>query len=132
MYLDDVYDYLIAQGVAGGTSGFGCSIGYFSDDQDLMIGIFAVAGYPQDTLGRENIRPNFQTRVRGGELDYATVFAKWQEIFETLQDAQDMPGSPHLLPDVVYIQAMASAPAVFNDARRRPNMTSTWRMMRAR
>ena len=44
MYLDDVYDYLIAQGVAGGTSGFGCSIGYFSDDQDLMIGIFAVAG----------------------------------------------------------------------------------------
>ena len=130
MFLDDVYDYLIAQGVV--STGWSLHVGYFTDDADQTIGIFPTGGLPQDTLGRENLRPTFQTRIRASKLDFATAYAKWQDVFNALQDAKDTPGSPHLLPGVAYVQAMAGAPLCFNDDKERPNMTSNWRVLVAR
>lgn len=130
MFLDDVRDYLIAQGVA--SAGWNIFVNYFPSDQDQVIGIFGTGGMPADTLLRENTRPTFQSRLRVGEFAQAAGYAKWLEIFNALQDAKASVGSPYLLPGVTFIQAQATEPLIFNDANRRPNFTSNWRCMKSR
>ena len=130
MFLDDVRDYLTAQGVV--TSAWPAYIGYLPDDADCMIGLFATGGYPADTLSRENSRPTFQTVVRGPEFGYSATHDKWEEVFDALQDAAQMSGSPTLLPGVAFIQAMMTEPLVFPDPKRRLKFISNWRALRTR
>lgn len=133
LLLDDVREYLIAQGVGGPASPADWPIycGFFPADQDQMIGIFPTGGYPADTMLRENRRLTFQTRIRGREFSYAQVYAKWQQIFDALQDAQETSGSPKLLVGFAYIQAMQAGPLFFNDDLKRPNMTTNWIVMKS-
>jgi hypothetical protein len=134
MFLDSVRDYLISLGVVGGVTGWPCYIGLFPDDQDRCVGIFPTGGYPADTLARENERLTFQTRVRAGRFDFPIAFAKWEEIFNALQDAQEgsWPTSPDPLEGFVFVQAMQQGPLQFNDSNGRVNMTSNWRVLRVR
>jgi hypothetical protein len=133
MLLDNIRDYLTAKGLVGGATGWPCYIGYCPDDQAQVVAVFSTGGYSADTLGRENLKLTFQTRVRAGRLDYATAYAKWQAIFDALQDAKaGLVGSPDPLVGYAYIQAMQQGPLQFNDANGRPNLTSNWRVMKAR
>jgi hypothetical protein len=129
----DVHDYLTALGLVGGATGWPCYVGYMPDDSAQTVAVFPTGGYPADTLGRENIRVTCQVRVRAARLDYATARAKWQALFDALQDAgPGMVGSPDPLESYAYIQAMQQGPLQFNDANGRPNFTSNWRAMKAR
>lgn len=130
LLLDLIRDHLIAQGIAGNLTGWPIYEGIFPDDQDQMIGVFETGGEPADTMLRENRRVTFQSRVRAARLDYATARDKWDEIFNALQDANQIPGSPLLLGGIIFIQAMQVAPLHFNDNKGRPNMTCNWRVMR--
>ena len=123
--LDDVRTYLIAQGAV--PSGFSIYIGYIPDDGDRVISLYETGGYPADTLGRENERVTFQTRVRASRLDYVTCKTTWQGIFNSLQDSQlNLPNSYYL------IQCIHYGPLMFNDDKGRTNMTSNWKVVKAR
>jgi hypothetical protein len=134
MQLEDIRSYLIAKGLVAGSTGWPCFISFMPDDQDLCVAVFDSGGYPADTIGRENERPTFQVRIRGSRFDYAAAKAKWQAIFDALQDAQA--GSAGVSPDplegYIYIQAMQTGPLTFNDSNGRPNLTSNWRVMRTK
>jgi hypothetical protein len=136
MLLDDISAYLIAQGAV--PPPWRIFEGYFPDSDpqigitDQVIGLFETGGYPADSLGRENERVTFQTRIRAARLDYATGRAQWQLVFNTLQDAQYTAGSPQLLPGVWFIQALHQGPLHFNDDLGRPNFTCNWRVYRRR
>ena len=133
MILTNIRDYLVALGLVEGATGWKCYAGIMPDDQDQTIGIFETGGYPADTLGRENLRLTFQVRVRGRRLDYAVARAKWQELFDALQDAQSgLVGSPDPLEGYAFIQVLSQGPLHFNDANGRPNLTSNWRVMKSR
>lgn len=130
MLLDDIKAYLVAQGAV--SVPWPIWLGSMPDDTDQAIGIFETGGFPADTLGRENEDVTFQSRVRASRLDYATGRAKWQEIFNLLQDAQATPGSPLLLAGYTFVQAMHDGPLPWTDDKARPNFTSNWRVKKAR
>ena len=134
MLLDNIAAYLIARGVSTGPTdqNWPLFLSFFSDDQDQMLGVFETGGLPADTLGRENERVTFQVRVRAGRLDYPTCRAKWKQIFDLLQDAQQTAGSPPLLPNVYYIQAAHMGPMMFLDDKGRPNATANFHVMQKR
>lgn len=127
MILDDIRVFLIAQGIGGPSTTWPVYEGYFPDDagKDQQIGLFETGGYPQDTLGRENVRPTFQTRIRAARLDYETGRTKWRDVFVALQDSTPAVG-------YAYVQAMTSGPLVFNDDKGRPNFITNWRVLKSR
>jgi hypothetical protein len=128
-----VLNYLTVAGIVGGGTGWPCYVGYMPDDIPQTVAVFPTGGYPADTLGRENLRPTCQVRVRAARLSYAVARAKWQAIFDALQDAKPgLVGSPDPLKGYAFIQAMQTAPLQFNDANGRPNFTSNWRAMLTR
>lgn len=130
MILDDVRDYLVANGAA--TVLWPLTMGYLPDDSDQAIALFEYPGDPRDTLDADTETVKFQIRVRGAELDYPVARAKWLECFDLLQDSQQTSGSPILLPGVVFIQAMAYGPMAMNDEKGRPNFSTNFRCMRYR
>jgi len=130
MLLDDVAQYLIAQGAV--TTGWVLTKSFLPDDQDQAIAIYETAGKGFDTQARENIRPGLMMRVRAARLDYQTARNKWQTVFDLLQDAQEIPGSPTLLPGYTFIMSDQTAPMPFQDDKGRPNLSANFRVMKAR
>jgi hypothetical protein len=127
--LDDLGRYLTAQGVV--STGWKLCLSYLADEQDKVIGLFETGGYPAQELNRDNERVTFQVRVRGPRLDYTTAKNKWQVVFNALQDARETSGSPVLLPNFIYIQAMQYGPIAMTDNEGRPNLVSNFRVMRS-
>jgi len=123
LLLDDIRAYLIAQ--AAIPSGWGFYSGYIPDDQDRTVALFETGGYPSETLGRENERVTFQTRVRAGRLDYLVCHQVWKDIYDALRDSTPAAG-------YYLVQSMHAGPQVFNDDRGRTNMTSNWKVLRAK
>lgn len=134
MLLDDIKAYLAGKGLVDGATGWPCYIAFMPDDTDKCVGLFDSGGYPPDTLGRENERLTFQCRVRGVRFEYPEAHAEWKAIFDALQDAQEgsLAASPDPLAGYTYIQAMQQGPLHANDTNGRPNLSSNWRVMRAR
>lgn len=130
LLLDDIEDFLIAQGGVGALIGWPLYKGYMPDDTAQTVGIFETGGYPADTMGRENRPVTFMLRVRGEKFGYAVAHAKWEELFDLLQDANDTGGSPRLLAGYAYIQAMQVGPQFRNDANLRPNFSTNFKVLR--
>lgn len=126
--LDDIGDYLTAQGVV--SAGWTIAKGYLPDDSDLAIALFETGGYPPAEINRENERVTFQLQVRGTRLDYVTCRSKWKEVFDALQDAKEVAGLPVLLPGVVFIQCMQQGPLALYDDKGRPNLKTNFRVLR--
>jgi hypothetical protein len=130
MWLDDVREFLVQNGVEGGSPPtWPIYEGLLPDDQDQCIAVFFGVGLPADTLARENRKPGLQLRVRAARGDLDVAYAKWQECFDLLQDAHEVPGSPVLLPGFVYIQGRTTEPLEFNDEKARPNLTTNFNVM---
>jgi len=132
--LNDVQAYLIAQGVGGNFgSAWPIYCGVIPNESNQVISLFDTGGMPFDTLSRANERDTFQTRVRGNpRFEYTVVYNQWLAVFNALQDAQEILGSPVLLPGVFFIQAMHAHPVAFSDDLSRPNFISNWRVYRSR
>jgi hypothetical protein len=128
LLLNDIGNYLIAHGVV--TTGWLLNKSYMADEQDRVIGLFETGGYPAQEMSRSNERLTFQARVRGPRLDYPATRLKWQQVFDTLQDAQEVPGSPILLPGIIFIQALQYGPLALADEKGRPNLVTNFKVMR--
>jgi|SRR5713226_6556123 len=123
LLLDDVRNYLIAQGAV--PSGWSVYEGYIPAEVTQVIVVFETPGGPADTLLRENERVAFQTRVRGGRLDYPIVHRVWLRIFNALQDSIMGPG-------YYLTQAAHHGPMMFSDDLGRTNLVTNWRVLRQR
>jgi len=121
-FMDTIKAKLVSSGAASGYTVF---IGYMNDDPDTAIGLAPTGGFPQDTLGNENVGGTFQVKIRAGAKDYDTAVQKWNAVFAALQDATDISG-------VSLIQALASEPMVVYDGRNRPNAILNMRYIRSR
>lgn len=105
--LEIIRQKLLDDGVA--SEAFPCYVNYHPESPDASMALMLTGGFPQDTLGNENLHVTFQIKVRAAKLDFATLQAKCLAVFESLQDADLSQDSIHL------IQAMAAAPLTWND-----------------
>ncbi len=126
MLLDDVKDYLVAFGAQ--TTGWTIWKGNVPDDGDQIIAVQETGGYPPVEINRENVMVKFQLMVRARRMDYQIGRAKWKECFDILQDAQEVPGSPVLLPGVTFVQCLVYGPNTWNDPKGRPCFTTSFRV----
>lgn len=123
MVIDDIYTYLTNLNLVNGNTGWLCYESYFPDDQDQMVGLFETPGLPGWTQQSETERVAFQLRVRGTHLAYGLARAKWQQLFNAIQDSR--PTS-----DYALIQTVHYGPMTFNDDRGRPNLISNFRVIK--
>jgi hypothetical protein len=131
--LDMVFTKLQQDGVFDGTV-WKCYKNFIPDDQDQAIALYETGGFPADTLARENESPTFQVAVRAKRFDYTACRNKWQEVFDSLQDAQqDYAGDPSdPLPGIYLMQAMATGPLAMVDEKQRPLLTVNFRVIKER
>jgi hypothetical protein len=132
--LDAIQARLLAQGVstetgnAAGNAAWPCFRGFMPDSPDQCITVQYTGGFPQDTLGGENMLPTFQVRIRAGELAHGTCEAKWIAAFNALQDSQGATG----MTDFALVRAMSTAPIYMVDDRNRPIMILNFAAVRNR
>ena len=122
--LDLIRGNLITASLVMGTTGWKCYAGFCPDDEDKVVSLHSTGGYPQDTLGNENVLETVQIRVRGVYLDPTVCEAKWWAVFNALQDAT--------ISGIGGITALASGPLTYYDEKNRPNMTMNFRIIRPR
>ena len=123
--LDSIHDYLVAQLIAGGVTGWSLYKGFLPDKSDQAVTIYETPGLAPENETLDTIyRPAFQIRVRGPVFDYEATRAKMQEVRESVHDA-DISG-------LVYVYATQSGPVPLgNDGNDRPNLTMNFRTMEA-
>ena len=123
--LDSIHNYLVAQLIAGGATGWSIYKGSLPDKSDQAVVIYETPGLAPENESLGTIfRPAFQIRVRGPVYDYATARAKIQEVRASLHDAN--------ISGLVYVYATQSGPVPLgNDGNDRPNLTMNFRTMEA-
>lgn len=89
MAIEDIRNYLIAQNIVEGATGWECKLGDEPETPDEVVTIFDSAGLPPimafGTEAADVPRARYQIRVRGAAFDYATPRAKIGEIMTALQ-----------------------------------------------
>jgi hypothetical protein len=82
MLIDDVYNKLIADAIAGGATGWACYKGYAQPKPDKLVTIIETGGIdPINVMGGLDAgRPSFMVMVRGEAHDYTQVRAKIEAI----------------------------------------------------
>ncbi len=120
--LETVRTALVTSGVA--SASWPCYIGYTPDDVNQVMTLYYSGGFAQDTQLGDNVLPTFQLTIRAGQLDHATCEAKAWAAFNALEN-QSLSG-------ILLLHAMNSAPAQWNDAENRTNMSFNFRAVIAR
>lgn len=122
--LDLIYNFLVAQTVAGGVTGWELYKGFLPDN-GKAVAIFESPGLtPENDSTDTSFYPAFQVRVRGDKFGHETARAKIQEIRDILNDAN--------ITNLVYVYANQSGPTPLgNDGNDRPNFTLNFRTMEA-
>ena len=128
--LADLKTFIDASGVS--SVSWPVRLAILNTDSAQAIYLSEAGGFPFDTLGRENINAKFQLLVRGPAEEFEACLTKWQEVFDLLQDAQDNPGSPALLPGWTFIQCINSRPNTWWDSEGRACLTTEFRYKKAR
>ncbi len=128
--LETIKEKLEADAVVDG-SAWRCFLNFLPDVQDQIVSLHLTGGFPQDTLGNENVVQTFQVLVRAGDRDFTVCENKWWEMFNSLQDA-DFTATPVSDETIYLCQAMASGPMIFSDNNERVNMTANFRVIRQR
>ena len=123
LLLDAIHAKLTADGVLNGSTWKGF-IGFTPDDQDQEISLVSTGGFPQDTHGGETVSETFQVVVRAAAFEHTVGRNKWQDMFNSLHDADLSADNIHL------IQALASGPVQFSDDKKRPNFSANFRVIR--
>ena len=129
--LDDIYAYLVTQGVAT-TNGASPSapggpwplyLSYIPDDQDQMQCCFEITGPPAGTQQSINEEYAFQYRVRGSRLNYQVARTQWKSGFDALQNSQPSAA-------FAFVLAKHISCITFNDDKGRPNFITNFRANR--
>jgi hypothetical protein len=126
LLLDRIEDHLIAEGVAGGSTGWAIQKSFLAPGPDKVVAIFETTGeepgIPKAQGEQAYDKPTFQVRVRGVALGYEEARKKIQECFVALHANEPMATSGE--PAFVYLYAIHSGPLPLGlDSNNRPSLT---------
>jgi len=133
---DDVLNYLAAEGLIDGSTGWAGKAAYMPATPNKLICVFETPGEPPESKKdgsdeQEYDLPGFQIRGRGEAFGYDALRAKMQEIFLALHGSSLSPSSGD--PGYVYVFAVQSGPMPMGyDDNSRPGLTWNYRCMRER
>lgn len=136
LLIDDVLDYLVAQGVIEGATGWTRAAGYLPPSPNQVIAVFETGGIEPEIapVGSDEVEydyPGFQVFGRGAVFGYEALRNKMGEVFRTLHDSTLSPGVG--TPAYVQVQAVQSGPlALGYDENDRPLLTWNFTAMRER
>lgn len=126
--LDEIGDYLTAQGLVGGATGWTLALSQMPTSPDKIVAIFETPG--RAPLPRvEMDMPAFQVRVRGtvrGYADARTKLAAVQAVLHGLANTS--------LSGVYYVSILAQGSAISmgNDENNRPEISQNYLARRSR
>lgn len=129
----DVVDFLVAQGIAGGATGWTAIASYLPPDPDQVLVVYETGGadphsIPTGSTQVEYDEPNFQVRGRAAAFDYNTLRAKMRDVYKALHDSQLGNSVNH-----VFVRATQGGPFSLGlDDSNRPGLTWNFRAYRRR
>jgi hypothetical protein len=123
--IDDIYTYLVAQGVVAGATGWPCYKMYWVDDDTRGVLLQIEEGAKPDTRWTID-EPILSVWVRGDEREHEAAQTKMQEIIDTLFINDAGVGSNY-----VYINQVGSGYTTFSiDASKRALLNKRFEIMR--
>ena len=130
--LDDIKTYLENEGICSDAT-WKCCVGFAATSKNQIVALEYETGEGPDTHGDENRLPHFRVMVRASPKANAACIAKWQEVYDALQDGQDaLTASTGVDGTYGLIHTDSSAPAQWDDSDTRPHMTTTFRVVMAK
>lgn len=136
LLITDVLDFLVAEGIIGGATGWGQGAGYMPPDPDQIIAVFNTPGLVPEVVKTGSTEqaydnPGFQVRGRGGEFGYNALAVKMGEVFRSLHGSALGPTSGD--PAYVIVIGIQSGPLPIGlDDESRPGLTWNFEAMRER
>ena len=134
MLLDQIADYLEAQGVVGGASGWVVQLSSMEPTPDKVVVLYDTPGdLPDidDSGAEEYDEPGFQVRVRGDIDGYEAARTKIQEVYDTLHKSE--PPSATGETAIVFVYATQSGPLPMGkDSNSRPELVWNFRALKQR
>jgi len=122
--LDDIGDFLTAQGVVGGATGWTLRLSHLTPTPDKVVVVYETPGLaPDQTVGLGAEFPGIQVRARASALDYESLRSKLQDIYNVLNNAT--------ISGYVYCYAQQSGPLPMGlDENERPGMVWNYQLMK--
>lgn len=134
--LTDVLDFLQAESLVGGATGWTRAAGYLPPTPNKVIAVFETPG-PEPEMEKDGSTaveydfPRFQIRGRGEEFGYEALRSQMQAIFIALQNSQLAPTTGE--PAYLLVRAIQSGPMSLGlDDNSRPGMTWNFECIRER
>ncbi len=137
LLITDILDFLVAEEIIGGATGWGEFAGYLPPTPDKVIVVFETPGLIPEIVKvgsseQAYDEPGFQIRGRGDGFDYGPLREKMGEVYRALHDA-DMDTVTTGDPQYVLIRAVQSGPLPLGlDNASRVGMTWNFEAMRER
>ncbi len=113
IFLDDINNWLVAQSLVGGSTGWAVSEGFLPPEPDQVVALFETPGEAPDIVRDPNIGEEpamavgLQVRLRGSTNAYAPLRAQAQKIFNGLhQNEPVIPGGNKY----IYVYSKTAGP----------------------
>ena len=119
----DVTDYLDAQNITGGSTGWKACYGFYPDQPDKVVLITEVGGLEMLQLSDGvMIQPMIQVRVRSARLDHDGAIAKMAAVITALNNTQ--------ISDSVYCFVLSNTRLEGIDSNERPSYLIDMRLLK--
>lgn len=131
LLVTEVLDYLEAQGLIGGATGWTRAAGFLPPDPDKVVAVYVTPGFPPEIVRDGSTEtaydePGFQVRGRGAVHGYSELENKMRAIYTSLH------GVP-IAANYVLVRATQSAVLPLGlDEKGRPGMTWNFEAVRER
>lgn len=131
LLVTEVLDYLEAQGIVAGATGWTRAAGYLPPDPDKVVAVFATPGNPPEIVRDGSTEtaydePGFQVRGRGEVFGYSDLETKMRAIYTSLHGVA-------IAANYVLVRANNSAVLPLGlDEKGRPGMTWNFSAVRER
>lgn len=137
LLITDVLDFLIAEGIIEGATGWTQSAGYMPPAPDKIIAVFETPGLvpvivKDGSTEQAYDEPGFQIRGRSVKFDYGDLREKMGEVYRALHGS-DLDTVTTGDPAYVIVRAIQSGPLPLGlDDKSRPGATWNFEAMRER
>lgn len=131
LLVTEVLDYLEAQGLIAGATGWGRSAGYLPPDPDKVVAVYITPGVQPEVVRDGSTEtaydePGFQVRGRSDRFGYEELETKMRAIYQALHGVA-------IANNYVLVTADQSAPLPMGmDENGRPGMTWNFSAVRER
>ena len=136
LLITDVLDFLVAEGLIGGATGWAQAAGYIPPEGDKVIAVFETAGLVPEVVKAGSDEqayddPGFQIRGRGAEFGYDELRQKMGAVYRSLHGSTLGPTTGD--PAYVFVYGVQSGPLPLGlDDKSFPHLTWNFIAMRER